>query len=778
MRDSCIYKYKSRCIAYRVGICPIMSCEMNDELSQTLAELCDDLFSVNECDENARAILLSLATLASGFPRAQKAIGRLFAQRRAGVGSISSCYLSLFADRFLYDPLTSKEALGLLAIISHRNVRNQTRIVQEVAGVRILRHRSKKGSDLILYTLTIPSAVKQTYKSWIQRHRALANHRIPCGQPPTHDGIPMPCYCNSCLGTDQFLPTWRQHFHNLSQWANSSSNNQEPISLELPSARALSSAAFYSLYLQSHRMFTYSPQEVSDSSCNAVLYYFAPENDSDSTQPPFDPLQHLSAIEIAGEVDVPVKTSLPKHEKEIDHPSLVQAGNDNDVPLESVTLLETQVALRSCRQIITRDQEIEVDPVQVTPPAGLSVFLESVELEEGELVTPSRLVDQVAVSFQLDQLSVSEAHLLRCILEFCGDEDLISVSALRSIVRTSPSPADSASASDGSQTVKEQEQPDAKTECELEDTICDATVIAQVHTGELVIQCVDRSDEARRFRAIIQQQHILADSDELSLQGNQFALLYIKESALSSILAHCVACECPGVHEVSKPIVLLRKQSLGTATLSAGSQCAEEALTDTQANAPNSTTPLPGLSPELHQLLQIAGAAFEGEENSTAETVHRFLESLVSIVGKCNERITFLASSSSRAMKAIPNAHRSAAMIRCRLCRDHVIRLSKTLKLQQSSSGHSLIPPKRFARMKALVRQTLQSVHEQSEQFEAWEIPDERVAKLHLSRQLWASGFPDAAFYQQSERVARENRSRQRHLSARLRSQKARKSIQ
>lgn len=748
-------------------------CEVKNELSQTLAELCDDLFSVNECDENARAILLSLATLASGFPRAQKAIGRLFAQRRAGVGS---CYLSLFAERFLYHPLTSKTALGLVAIISHRNVRNQTRIVQEVAGVRILRHRSKKSSDLVLYTLTIPLIVKQTYKAWKQRHRALANHRIPCGQPPTHDGIPMPCYCNSCLGADQFLPTWQQHFHDLSQWANGTSN-QEPTSLE-PSARSLSSAAFYSLYLQSHRMFTYSPQEASESSCNVVLYYFAPESGSDSAQPPFDPLRHLSAIEIAGDVDVPLKASRPNLDKEIDI-APVQAGNENDVPLESVTLLETQVALRSCRQVITRDMEIEVDPVQVTSPVDFSVFLVSVELEEGELVTQCRLVDRVTAVSQSDQLSTLNAQILRRILEFCGSEDVISVPTLRAIVRTVPSPVEEDSASEANGNTKE-EEAGAYIECGLEDIICDVTVIAQVHSGELVIQCVDRSNEARSFKATFQQQDILADADELSLEGNQFALLHIEESALISILAHCVVCQCPNVHDVAKPNVVLYKEPLGESTAAAlegSAYPAEEPLKETRVNAPDPTTPLPGLSTELHQLLQLAGAAFEGEESFTAETVHRFQESLVSIIGKCNERITFLASACSRAMKAIPNAHRSAAMIRCRLCRDHLIRLSKALKLQQCS-GHSLLPPKRIARMKALVHQALQSVLEQSERFEAWEIPDERVAKLHLNRQLWSSGFPDAAFYQQSERDARENRSRQRHLSARLRSQKARKSIQ
>lgn len=734
--------------------------ERNNELSQTLAELCDDLFSVSECNDHATAILLSLATLASGFPRAQKTIGRLLAQRRAGImGSISSAsYMSMFAQRFLYKPSTSKAALGLLAIVSYRNVRNQTRIVQEVAGVRILRHQSNKSPDLVLYTLTIPSAVKQTYKAWKQRHRALANLRIPCGQPPTHDGIPMPCYCNSCLSADQFLPTWQQHFNDLSQWANDSTN-QELISF-VPSTRSFSSAAFYSLYLQSYQMFTYCPPEESGSSfCHAVLYYFAPESDSDPVQPPFDPLRHLSAIEITEEVDIPVQTSRSKPGKHIDM-TTAQTDNEDDVPLESVTLLETQTPLRLCRYAIVRDKDKEADRAETKS----ATFLESIELEQGECVTQRHLIDRM-ISLS-EQLSTLEAQILRHVLAFCGSEDLISVSTLHALLGTLSSlSSDEDSVSETNQTTSEQES-DPQTEDIREDMIYDATVIAQVQAGQLVIQCVDQSDssEQLQFKAVIHQQDVLADSDKLSLQENQFALLHIDQSVLLSILSHCVVCQCPQVHEVAKPNVLLRKKLIEESATAAVIVSTAEPLKET-------TTPLPGLSIELQQQLQLAGTTLEREESITTETVYRFLDSMTAIIRKCNERITFLASAPSRAMKTIPNAHRSAAMIRCQLCRDHLIRLSKTLKIQQRSD-YSLVPLKRAARMKALVLQTLQSVFQQSQRVEVWEIPDERVAKLHLNRQLWASGFPDAAFYQQSERVTRENRRQQRRLNARLQSVK------
>ncbi|KAG6952080.1 hypothetical protein JG688_00013437 [Phytophthora aleatoria] len=54
------------------------------------------------------------------------------------------------------------------------------------------------------------------------------------------------------------------------------------------------------------------------------------------------------------------------------------------------------------------------------------------------------------------------------------------------------------------------------------------------------------------------------------------------------------------------------------------------------------------------------------------------------------------------------------------------------------------------------------------EAFDPWETPDARVEKLQLDHRIWASGYPDAAFYQDTDARWRKNRKKQQQLTRKL----------
>lgn len=86
------------------------------------------------------------------------------------------------------------------------------------------------------------------------------------------------------------------------------------------------------------------------------------------------------------------------------------------------------------------------------------------------------------------------------------------------------------------------------------------------------------------------------------------------------------------------------------------------------------------------------------------------------------------------------------------------------------------MPQGKLSRVAKIVRSSIHDVLAQSETFDPWETPDARVEKLNLDRRLWASGFPDAAYYQDNDLRQRENRKTQQHLSRKLQLQQKKKS--
>jgi len=70
--------------------------------------------------------------------------------------------------------------------------------------------------------------------------------------------------------------------------------------------------------------------------------------------------------------------------------------------------------------------------------------------------------------------------------------------------------------------------------------------------------------------------------------------------------------------------------------------------------------------------------------------------------------------------------------------------------------------------MATLVRTSIRDILGHSEGFDPWETPDARVDKLQLDPRRWASGFPDPAYYQDTDTRRRENRKKQQQLSQQL----------
>lgn len=145
-------------------------------------------------------------------------------------------------------------------------------------------------------------------------------------------------------------------------------------------------------------------------------------------------------------------------------------------------------------------------------------------------------------------------------------------------------------------------------------------------------------------------------------------------------------------------------------------------------------------------------------------------DKLAKVIADCNNRVSYLSLARDRELvRVVPEAHRAAAISRCRHCRDLLIQLGKRLALQTKLLDASAsISQRKLSSLTKIVRATTTEVLNHSESFDPWETPDPRVDKLQLDRRLWASGFPDAAYYHDTDMRQRANRKKQQQLSHKL----------
>lgn len=286
----------------------------------------------------------------------------------------------------------------------------------------------------------------------------------------------------------------------------------------------------------------------------------------------------------------------------------------------------------------------------------------------------------------------------------------------------------------------------------------------------------------------------------------RLALIGLSEDDLRSILSRCYVCRSAAYHHNDdggdilggSPLILRfsRVITSGDEVVCSERQPTEpETIPDQDADAYPSTKktsdrpsscPLPGLPEETKNMLtrildKVDGG---GYVVSGGDALASLMKQLSSAITSCNSRISQL----STCTKGVADNAKLAATSRCRACRDELIQLCKQIKLasdQQSEAAstaaggaHGLLTSRKWqSRLQSTVLTGLRSILERSERFDAWETPDERVAKLRLDRNMWASGVPDFEFYQEGDARATENKRKQRELSRKLQQRRRRRDV-
>lgn len=870
---------------------------MEAELQQTLDELCDDLLlsdAATACDQES--ILQSLTLLALQFPQAQRILGRSLvsrynanvdddaplaspAARRRRTNRELLTKLSMLTKRFLYRRETALSTIALLAALAHGSPFNQQRIVRCVTGVRLTRStiedpaesiratvfdagkikketKKKNSQVLVLYALTVPDSVKSAFRKWRKRQKLLQNHRIPSGAPPEQGGIPKPCHCNECLGAEQFLPTWQLHFQDLGRWRKEPDSDTEAL-LSTNQSCSLTSDAFFQVFLQDFRLCLHDPvvqnEENGGDKKRLKVFYFIPVADTEpeasasfsSTTPPpaFEPLQHVSAIEIAPEIDVQESAqALVKSRSDLvlspsQEPSTSLEGSTAAYKAVSrVVLLEGRVELRACshERFPEADASLDGDDpttsiAAATEERGVAQFLAQIEKEAaGRPVTKDKLESALIDNeYNPDAhgnddetprspvfLSQLDYKIFNWVLEFLESDDVVSLQILRSIMAQ---PRESSSAPSGQEALKPQRDAmitDSDTEAAEQLTVPKAEaqatssfsfqITASVDTRELVVKCTseDLDPEEERssqvFSASILLEVLFPEDDTTpSAFSDPLSLLCIDESELRAILTRYQVCFCTGPpssppHVLCSSIDYLRAQQpppqsqQDVDAFDDDRDTEEETLAerDRATKKPSSSSaPIPGLpdgvAKSLLEKLEALVLSFNNSsssENTKAAFTAKFTEKLSVTIKSCNARITILATSRDIDGCLTSEVHRKAGMERCRQCRDLLIQLGKKVKLVLESStrtakttaSDALITADQLTRISKLVRKSVAQMQTQSQSVHAWETPDIRVGKLHLSRHVWSSGVPDPEFYRERDEQQRENKKKQRQLTQQL----------
>lgn len=398
-------------------------------------------------------------------------------------------------------------------------------------------------------------------------------------------------------------------------------------------------------------------------------------------------------------------------------------------------------------------------------------------------------------------LKESDSVLLRLVLEFFADEELISVVALDEAFGHlgCPSTRETSTEVLRSESFAAGETPSDGSGPATALIDAQAMVCACLSGQKLRIEFVVDTDalalgeaSSRAVYAVdLLQRDVVA---ALAISDTPMALISLPDEDLRSILSRCRICRRQGSHEDDRTGIaggsriclrFNRFASLDRPTIA--HQLNEgEAISRHDDTSPVKTPgdkpsgPLPGLPDAAKTVITRILNTIEGASatEGVAETLTSLAQQLSAAIASCNSRIRELSTGKGGA-----TAHaRLAATTRCRTCRDELIQLCKQMKLareersEQVSSAaggvHGLLSSrKRQALLQCSVRAGLQSVLAASERFDTWETPDERVSALRLDRSAWASGVPDFEFFQEREAQAADNKRRQRELSRRLQAQ-------
>lgn len=738
----------------------------NAELQRTLNELCTDLFATSAID-NCSSILQSLALLAEAFPHAQSLIGRLLSQPEDNQDRpwpITVSKLSTLSSNFLYNKETARSTVYLLAVLANNNYLNQRRIVQNVIGVKLEINPRKRGALATgsnLYALTVPVTVTNTYRRWKKRQQKLQNCRLPSGVPPTHDGIPMPCYCDNCLGAEQLLSTWQQHFRDLSRWS-----LDDDIKDATSSARSLSTKEFFRMFLEDFELRvctvggTMGKQKQTDGSnrYQSVVYYLVPPEEGAPVQ--FSPLRHVSAIAIAAEIDIETTRIALLQSRE--SPSL-KLPESSILAADQVILFSGTLDIKSCRP---EDPESEaslccqhqaVDSNELL----LADFLRFEE-QHGQLAQYDSLVDDVGG--EDSEMAETTRRVLLRMLAFCESGDRIPLSVFRRCLARS---VDSKQAVDDSFTFCKVEGIES---APLKATI---TMTAVLTDQVLQIDCAVTTVEgtSSSFSTRVPQQELINMNDPGD-EGN-LSLLYLSDDALEILIQRCRICTCENQenHVDGDELFYLRSSTF------AEDQSVKPSDGHTivaHGNQQDCAAVRPPLSSKAKRVL-VEMETVVSEEKYRRWTCGRLttvMEKLATVVADCNARISYLSTAKDKKLVVMPSeVHRSAVISRCRHCRDLLIQLGKKVALKAKPLDTSAsISEEKLWLIAKMIHSSIQGVLVHSENFDPWEIPDARVKKLQLDHRIWASGYlyPDAAFYRDFEARRRENRKKQQQLSRKL----------
>ncbi|KAL3671193.1 hypothetical protein V7S43_004372 [Phytophthora oleae] len=758
----------------------------NVELQSTLDELCTDLFATTTLDD-CNAILQSLALLAETFPQAQSLLGRLLSRDednldRPRYSSVSK--LSALSTNFLYKKETACSAVSLLVALANDNVRNQRRIVESVTGVKLdIGERRSPATERNLYVLTVPDVVASSYRRWRKRQRELQNCRLPSGVPPAHNGAPMPCYCDGCLGAEQLLATWQQHFHDLSRWRLDPDKESHASSC-FP---LLSTEEFFLMFLEEYQLRSCTVEEALGNQKEAqgpytnipykrrgLVYYFVSPEEAIAVTPRtpvhFNPVHHISAIAVAAEIDITAARTARLKQSQLGtmltaSPS-VELEESRTLAPDQVILLTSVSDVNLCdlRPLEYEEEKEEIldcpHPVPDNNERLLADFLRFEE-QHGQPVQCDSLVGQVSDE---DETAETTKQLLLYMLAFCEGGDQLPLP-------TSPR----SYCTDSSDDAAISNQVD---EVESSPLNVKITMTAKLSECILQIDCYETGNSSRSFSTCILQRKLLGVSKTRDEGG--LSLLCLSDEALESLLPCCRICSCdkPGQHPDSDSVFYLRpstpeeEQRVSSPETNDKVDRTAGVEDDALKLCSGTRVPLSGLSSEAKlELGKLETLVAETNyRRLTCEALSRITEKIAKVVADCNKRISNLSTArDKKIVRATTEVHRAAAISRCRHCRDLLIQLGKKLALKLSPLDPSVpIPLDKLVRVAKLVRFSIQEVLTNSESFDPWETPDARVERLQLDRHVWASGFPDAAYYQDTDTRRRENRKKQQQLSRKL----------
>ncbi|KAE8999043.1 hypothetical protein PR003_g19024 [Phytophthora rubi] len=458
-----------------------------------------------------------------------------------------------------------------------------------------------------------------------------------------------------------------------------------------------------------------------------------------------------------------VKLNINHNRRESTNQNESPSTNSAELTAEQVILFTGTSEVKAC--VVAQINELpgSDDGSPVRPVYGTDEFSAAfcnLDEQHGQLVPCESLAN--GIGSEGSDLTETVRELLLDMLSFCDSSDQIPLAA-----------------SNFCRGYSQEDIPFLEPECIQTSPlhVMNARIIMTANLSDQVLQidCMVNNTEDNlpgSFSARIAQQELV------SADNGRLGLLYLSDEALESLLQRCRICTCDNeAHEESDAVYLRLSTREDRGQVCDASDTSDEisqhALQDSIKKSYASTRiPLSGLSTVAKRDLARLNILVLEEKYLGLASVDltTMTKELAKVVADCNERISYLALARDKELvRSVPEVHRSAAISRCRHCRDLLIQLGKKLALQVKGLDASVsISQEKLSRVTKVVRSSIHDVLAQSETFDPWETPNARVEKLNLDRRLWASGFPAAAYFHDTDKRQRENRKKQQQLSRQL----------